>query len=118
MTAFDVYAAPGPAELDCMGFSKAPGILERQLAEIWHEDSSRTPEDEKPDFAAEAQEVIEDILRAVTWKLHGEVCDCDSKRCARWPEIHDWLADGSFELRPYTLAELVAEWKEYAGGDA
>ncbi len=118
-TAFDEYAAPGTTELDCMGFISAPGILERQLAEMWREEASHIPDDvEEPDFHDKAQNIIDDILRSITWKLHGEVCDCDSKRCTLWSEIHDWLADGDFNLQPYMLVELVTEWKAYAGGDA
>ena len=65
-----------------------------------------------------AEQGNDDQLMAIVTQVHGRVCDCDDKHCTRWSEIYDWLYDGDYENRQYTLAELVTDWKEYAGGDA
>lgn len=47
-------------------------------------------------------------------KLHGEVCDCDDKRCQVRADIEEWMFEGDAELMAkVTLKELVAAWNEF-----
>ena len=48
--------------------------------------------------------------------LHGEVCGCDNPRCATRQEVYDWLIEGDGGVGR-TLADLVAEWREYSAAE-
>jgi len=55
-----------------------------------------------------------DKLLKLAREIHGEVCDCDDKRCPVTGEIYDWLTNG--DLRGIESVESLAqEWREYNG---
>ena len=48
--------------------------------------------------------------------IHAEVCGCDNPRCTTRQEVYEWLEEGDGgEGR--TLADLVAEWRDYEGAE-
>ncbi len=57
------------------------------------------------------KEVTREVLRDIADAMHIEICGCDDTRCTLEWEIYEWLYPGAFDDRPYTIAELVAEWE-------
>ncbi len=101
--------------VDCLWDATHVANLTAQIATMFAEDDSTTAlEAETPDFAEIARDMADEIFDSVACALHGEVCDCDDKRCTVESDMRDWLAGGSYEQRPYTIAELAAEWREYS----
>lgn len=56
---------------------------------------------------------INERVAGLATVIHAEVCGCDNPRCTTRQEIYEWLSEGDGgEGR--TLADLVAEWREYS----
>ncbi len=110
---FDDYAVHGSVEIEHLGYIGNSAVLVRQMREMWQE--SGDPDQKEPDFNDLANQYIDEVVESVTNQIHGEVCECDDKRCPTPTEIADWLREGSFELEPaaHTLEKLVAAWREY-----
>lgn len=59
----------------------------------------------------------EERLLSIARQMHGDLCDCDDKRCTLTGEIYDWLVEGDLDDNP-SVEQLVSEWREYAAPDA
>jgi hypothetical protein len=106
---FDRYAAPGTMPVDMIWIVNYPATVADQIRDMVP--GPDAVDDDVVDMAAE-------IVASVATAIHGEVCDCDDKTCETTGEIRDWLKDGSFDQRPYTLAELVSMWNDVYTGEA
>ena len=104
---FDQYL-PNANHFDYLWAIAHPNKLREEI------EGGLSPEDHrKLDYIIDT--IIDEITLFATWQIHGIICDCDDRNCSYPEEIRSWLVDGDYDIRPYTLEELVDEWNEYTG---